>query len=121
MNTQVKTVEEYLQTFSEDVQNHLIQVRETILKAAPEAKESISYGMPAYKLHGKPLVYFGGHKNHIGFYATPAGHEAFAKELSIYTQGKGSVQFPFSESMPLALIQKMVEYKVQQMNSLAKK
>ncbi len=49
--------------------------------------------MPAYKLNGKPLVYFAGYENHVGLYATPSGHAAFEKELSEYKQGKGSVQF----------------------------
>jgi uncharacterized protein YdhG (YjbR/CyaY superfamily) len=83
-----------------------------ILKNAPGAVESISYGMPAYKLNGKPLVYFAAFKNHIGFYATPTGHEAFAKELSIYKQGKGSVQFPVNKPMPLKLVAEMVKFKV---------
>ena len=107
-----KNVEEYISSFPESTQQLLSQVRETILKHAPEAVESISYGMPAYKLKGKPLVYFAGYKNHIGFYATPAGHTAFAAELAIYKQGKGSVQFPINQPMPLDLIGRMVAFKV---------
>ena len=68
--------------------------------------------MAAYKFLGKPLVYFAGYKSHIGFYATPNGHAAFAKELSIYKQGKGSVQFPLSEEMPLQLINDIVEFRI---------
>ncbi|MBA4408581.1 MAG: DUF1801 domain-containing protein [Bacteroidota bacterium] len=92
--------------------NHwLNQVRSTIRQAAPEAEESISYGMPAYKLNGRRLVYFAGFKNHIGFYATPSGHSEFAKELSKYKQGKGSVQFPLDQPMPLELIAQIVEFR----------
>jgi uncharacterized protein YdhG (YjbR/CyaY superfamily) len=87
-------------------------MRRIILENAPESEESISYGMPAYKLQGKPLVYFAGYKKHIGFYATPSGHSAFKIELSKYKQGKGSVQFPLTEELPLELIVKIVRFKV---------
>ncbi|MFM9907883.1 MAG: iron chaperone, partial [Chitinophagaceae bacterium] len=73
----------------------------------------ISYGMPAYKLNGM-LVYFAGYENHIGFYATPTGHASFKKELSIYRQGKGSVQFPIDQPLPLTLITKIVKYRVKE-------
>lgn len=78
------------------------------------AEEGISYGMPAYKMNGRPLVYFAAFKNHIGFYATPIGHVAFAKELSGYKQGKGSVQFPVDEPMPLQLIADIVKFRVEE-------
>lgn len=106
------TVEEYILDFSDEVQSLLNQVRSTIKRGAPDAEESISYGMPAYKTHGRPLVYFAGFKNHIGFYATPTGHSEFAKELSKYKQGKGSVQFPIDQPMPLELIFQIVEFRV---------
>ena len=106
------TVEEYILDFSDEVQSLLNQVRSTIKRAAPDAEESISYGMPAYKTHGRPLVYFAAFKNHIGFYATPTGHSEFAKELSKYKQGKGSVQFPIDQPMPLELIFQIVEFRV---------
>lgn len=106
------SIDEYILDFADEVQALLNQVRSTIKQAAPDAEESISYGMPAYKTHGKPLVYFAGFKNHIGFYATPTGHEEFAKELSKYKQGKGSVQFPIDQPMPLELISQIVEFRV---------
>ena len=74
--------------------------------------------MPAYKLRGKPLVYFGGYKHHIGFYATPTGHEQFIDELSGYKQGKGSVQFPLDQPMPWDLIERMVKFRVSEVNTL---
>lgn len=107
-----KNVDEYINEFPKDVQALLIQVRNTIIKNAPYAEESISYGMPAYKINGKPLVYFAGFKNHVGFYATPSGHKEFEKELSNYKQGKGSVQFPIDKPMPLKLISKIVKYRI---------
>jgi uncharacterized protein YdhG (YjbR/CyaY superfamily) len=105
-------VDSYIKTFSPETQQKLESIRSCILKKAPGAVESISYGMLAYKTHKKPLVYFAGYKNHIGFYATPNGHEAFAEELSIYKQGKGSVQFTLSEPLPLELIERIVEFRV---------
>lgn len=104
-------VEKYISEFPETVQSDLKTLREIILKEAPVAAESISYGMPAYKTFGKPLVYFAGYKKHIGLYATPTGHKAFEKELSVYKQGKGSVQFPIGE-LPLDLIRSIVAYRV---------
>jgi uncharacterized protein YdhG (YjbR/CyaY superfamily) len=114
MNTSFTTVDAYIQSFPANLQKLLTQMRTVIKQQAPEAVESISYGMPAYKLTGKPLVYFAGYKNHIGFYATPTGHEAFKKELAKYKQGKGSVQFPADEPLPLKLIKAMVAYRVQE-------
>ncbi|GAB3755143.1 iron chaperone [Spirosoma pomorum] len=73
-------------------------MRATIRAAAPEAKEAIKYGMPAFVLHGN-LVYFAGFKNHIGFYATPNGDEAFASQLADYKRGRGSIQFPLDKPL----------------------
>lgn len=114
MKVDFKSVEHYIETFPKETQALLEKVRSVITQNAPEAMESISYGMPAYKLNGKPLVYFAGYKNHIGFYATPTGHAEFAKELSVYKQGKGSVQFPLNEKMPLDLIKRIVSFRVKE-------
>ncbi|TRW25690.1 DUF1801 domain-containing protein [Flavobacterium zepuense] len=107
-------VDSYIANFPPATQKLLWQIRETILSAAPRAEESISYGMPAYKTNGKPLVYFAGCKNHIGFYATPTGHKEFEAELSHYKQGKGSVQFPINEDLPIDLISRIVTFRVQE-------
>jgi uncharacterized protein YdhG (YjbR/CyaY superfamily) len=112
----METVDNYIKTFPEKVQILLKQIRSTIKENAPEAEESISYKMPAYKTNGKPLVYFAGFKNHIGFYATPTGHTQFEKELSKYKQGKGSVQFPLDKPMPLTLIARIVKFRVEENN-----
>lgn len=115
MPDQPTPIEAYIGTFPADVQTVLETVRRTIREAAPDATETIAYDLPAYRLDGKPLVYFGGFKNHIGLYATPTGHSAFAEELSKYRQGKGSVQFPLSEPMPLDLITRIVQFRVDQL------
>jgi uncharacterized protein YdhG (YjbR/CyaY superfamily) len=106
------SVEEYIAAFPKEVQQLLNQMRNTIKAAAPKATEGIFYAMPGYKYLGKPLVYFAGYANHIGFYATPTGHEAFAKELAKYKQGKGSVQFPITEKLPLQLVERIVKFRV---------
>lgn len=107
-------VDRYIKEFPKDTQFLLQKMRQTILKAAPGAAESISYGMVGYKLDSKPLVYFGGWKNHVGFYPIPSGIRAFAKELSKYKQAKGSVQFPFDKPMPYSLVAKVVKYRVKE-------
>jgi len=116
----VNTVDEYIAAFDAFTQAKLQEIRSTIKKAAPAAEEMISYMMPAYKYLGGPLVYFAGYKSHIGFYATPTGHEAFEKELSVYKQGKGSVQFPLDKPLPLSLISRIVKYRVKQNQEKAK-
>ena len=109
-----ESVDDYIATFPPEVQNQLHKVRNRILSASPDAEEMISYGMPAYKVHGRVLVYFGGFKNHIGLYATPSGHKEFAEKLSGYKQGKGSVQFKYSEPIPLTLIADMVKFRTEE-------
>lgn len=107
-------VDTYISVFPEEVQKILEQVRLTVRMAAPGAEETISYGMPAFRYKGRIIIYFAGYKSHIGIYATPSGHAAFAKELSKYKQGRGSVQFPLDKPMPLNLIAQMVKFRVQQ-------
>jgi uncharacterized protein YdhG (YjbR/CyaY superfamily) len=104
-------IDEYIAGFPVFTRELLETLRATIKKAAPEAEEVISYGMPAFKFHGI-LVYFAGYTKHIGFYPTGSGIAAFKKELKGYVQGKGSVQFPLDEPLPLALITKIVKLRV---------
>ncbi len=124
-NEKIKSgnVDNYISDFPEEIQSILEKIRTTIRKAAPGALEMISYGIPAFKFQGKPLVYFAAFKNHIGFYPTPKGIEEFEKELSVYKQGKGSVQFPIDKPIPLKLIGKIVKYRMNKNleMSLAKK
>lgn len=106
-----QSVDAYIATFPSEVQVILQKIRETIREAVPEAEETISYQMPAFKIKGKALVYFAAWKEHIGFYATPSGNSAFKKELSVYQGAKGSVQFPLSQPMPYALIKKIALFR----------
>jgi uncharacterized protein YdhG (YjbR/CyaY superfamily) len=110
--SQFQNIDAYIATFPKEIQTLLGQVRETIQKAAPEATEAIKYAMPTFVLKGKNLVHFAAFKNHIGFYATPSGHEEFKAALSKYKSGKGSVQFPIDEPMPLDLIASIVGFRV---------
>ncbi len=111
--TPPKNVDEYIASFPQEIKLRLEQIRQAIKKATPAAEELISYQMPAYKYHGV-LVYFAGYKNHIGFYATPTGHKAFKKELAVYKEGKGSVQFPHEQPLPLALIGRIVKFRIKE-------
>jgi uncharacterized protein YdhG (YjbR/CyaY superfamily) len=106
-----KTIDQYIGTFPEDVRTILNELRRAIKEAAPEAEETINYQIPTFTLHGN-LVHFAAFQNHIGFYPTPSGMEAFQKELSSYKGAKGSVQFPIDQPLPLTLIRRIVEYRV---------
>ncbi|TFG12600.1 MAG: hypothetical protein EU535_06050 [Promethearchaeota archaeon] len=110
---QYKTIDEYIGTFPEKVQEILEKLRQTISKSAPNADETINYQIPTFKLNGN-LVHFAAYKNHIGFYPTPSGIEAFKNELSSYEISKGSVKFPINKPIPFDLVTKIVEYRVKQ-------
>jgi uncharacterized protein YdhG (YjbR/CyaY superfamily) len=104
------TIDDYLAAFPEETRKVLEQIRATIRQVAPDAQETISYGMPTFKMNGVPLAYFAAFSHHIGFYAAPTAHEAFRTDLSGYKTGKGSVQFPLGQPMPLELIIRMVQF-----------
>ena len=108
-----KNFDNYLVRFPKDVQQRLQKMRLTVKKAAPQAKEKISYGIPSLTLNGM-LVWFAAFKNHIGFYPRTSAIAAFKKELSAYKGAKGSVRFPFDKPLPLALISRMVKFRVKE-------
>lgn len=112
LRKQFKTIDEYIATFPEDIQEILEKMRKVIQDAAPEAEETISYGMPTFKFNGN-LVHFAAYKNHIGFYPAPSGIEAFKKEISQYKNSKGAVQFPLDKPIPFDL-EKIVVFRVQE-------
>jgi uncharacterized protein YdhG (YjbR/CyaY superfamily) len=114
------SIDEYIATFPSCIQIILQEVRATIKAAAPKAEEKISYQMPTFTLNGGNLVHFAAFKNHIGFYPTPSGIEAFQKELSIYEGAKGSTQFPLDKPMPLKLISRIVKFRVAESTKKAK-
>ncbi|MBN9387236.1 MAG: DUF1801 domain-containing protein [Chloroflexi bacterium] len=105
-------IDEYIATYPENIQVLLKALRETIRAAAPEAKEKISYQMPAFALDGN-LVYFAGWKNHIGFY--PGGSvEPFKDDLAGYEVDKGTIRFALDQSLPEELIKRIVKFRVAQ-------
>ena len=105
------SIDAYIATFPPETQAILEDIRATIRAAAPDAVEKISYQMPTFALEGN-LVHFAAFKNHIGFYPTPSGTEAFKEEIARYRAGKGSIQFPLDEPMPLDLITRIVKMRV---------
>ena len=112
--SQAQEVDAYIVGFPDEVQEILQKVRATIWEAAPEAEETISYQIPAFKLRGKALVYFAAFKNHISVYPAPRGAAAFG-ELSGYKGGKGTVQFPLAKPIPFDLISNIVTFRAKEM------
>lgn len=117
----IHTIDEYIAEFTDEAHTKLLEMRAIIRANAPGATEAISYAMPTFKLYGKNLVHFAAYKNHIGFYPIPNAIKAFNKELSIYKQGKGSVQFPMDKPLPKELIAQIVKYRVKTVNETLKK
>lgn len=105
------SIDEYIATFPEETQRLLQEMRATIRAATPEATEKISYGIPTFFLKGN-LVHFAAFKDHIGFYPTSSGTQAFEPELSVYDSSKGTVRFPKDKPLPLDLVRKIVEFRV---------
>jgi uncharacterized protein YdhG (YjbR/CyaY superfamily) len=107
------SIYEYIAAFPVAVQELLRLVRDTIRQAAPEAGEKISYRIPTFTLHGN-LIHFAAFKNHIGLYPGSEAIEAFREELLDYRTAKGTIQFPLDRPIPVALIAKIVEYRVKE-------
>ncbi len=108
-----KDIDIYIANHSKEVQVLLKKIRVAIKKSAPKAKETISYGIPTFVLNGN-LVHFGVFKKHLGFFPGPSGVSSFKKELSDYKTSKGTIQFPFNKPLPVALIRKIVAFRVKE-------
>ncbi|KPJ88365.1 MAG: hypothetical protein AMJ53_16925 [Gammaproteobacteria bacterium SG8_11] len=108
-----KDIDEYIANFPKDIQEILEKIRTTIRKAAPNAEETISYGIPTFTLKGN-LVHFAAYKKHIGFYPTSTGIQKFKKELSAYEGSKGTVRFPLDKPIPYDLISIIVKFRVKE-------
>ena len=113
-----KNIDEYIASFSPEVQAILEKIRVTIWDAAPDAQETISYNMPAFRLNGV-LVYFAAFKKHIGFYPPVRGDAKLARAISAYAGEKGNLRFPLDQPIPYGLIERIVKLRVQQMLSKA--
>jgi len=103
------TVEDYLDSLSEDSRAAVEEVRQRIHAALPGAHEVISYNIPTLKQDGRSVVHFAGWKGHVSLYPAPEGDEALQQALTPYVSGKGTVKFPLSQPMPLDLVQRIVE------------
>ncbi len=107
------TVDEYIENFPKDTQDILKKFRKLIKKAAPRAVESISYGIPAFKMNGRPLIYFAGYANHVSFYPIPPGPSAFTKKIKPYIKGKGTLQFQLKDPICYDLAEEIVKYSIE--------
>jgi uncharacterized protein YdhG (YjbR/CyaY superfamily) len=112
--TQFDTVQDYLESFPDDVSAVLRQVQDRIRAAAPGADEVISYGIPTMRLEGRNLVHFAGWKNHVSLYPVPDDVSTLAPEIDRYVAGRGTLKFPLAEPMPLELIEKVAHLLVAQ-------
>lgn len=106
------SIDAYIAGFAPATQERLEQLRALVHELVPAATETISYAIPTFDLHGKHLVHFAGFAKHIGFYPTPTGMEEFKDDLARYKTGKGSVQFPLDQPLPVDLIRRIVEYRI---------
>jgi uncharacterized protein YdhG (YjbR/CyaY superfamily) len=108
-----KSIAEYIKAAPKEAQKKLREMRVCIRKSAPGAKESLKWGMPAFS-YGRILVTFAAYQHHIGFYPTPSAVKAFAKDLSKFTTGGASIQFPLEKPLPLPLIREITAFRVRE-------
>lgn len=110
---QFKTVDEYVTSFPKNVEEKLQSIRQVIKEVVPQSEEKISYQLPAFVLNGKSLIYFSAWKKHISLYPYTVRMEEELQQSSIYnTSGKGTIQFPLDQPLPLPLIRKIVEMRL---------
>jgi uncharacterized protein YdhG (YjbR/CyaY superfamily) len=103
-----KDVSAYIAAAPKEVRGKLRELRRTIRKAAPEAEERISYGMPYYSYHGR-LAYFAVHRNHIGLYIPPPVVQEHKRELRNYEAVNATVRLPLEKKIPVALVRKLIK------------
>ncbi len=107
-----KDVNAYIAGFPENVQVKLQHIRSTIQELVPEAEEAISYGIPTFNLNKRYLIYFAAYKNHLSIYPAPVGNPDFAEDFESYKTGKGTVQFPLSQPVPIDIVKKIVRFRI---------
>jgi uncharacterized protein YdhG (YjbR/CyaY superfamily) len=116
-----ESVDEYITSQPAAVRSILRRVRSTIRKALPAAEEVISYQIPAYKLHGRIVVFFAGWKEHWALYpASGTAVAAFKDELVRYEVTKGTIRFPFSQPVPVKLIGRITKFRAKEIAERAK-
>lgn len=117
-NTDLKSVDEYIGTFPDDVQVILGRVRRLVRKELPDADEVISYQIPAYKVDGRVVIHFAGFAEHFSLYpATERLVSAFGDELKHLKSGKATIRFPYSEPVPAKLIERIVRFRVSEVDA----
>jgi uncharacterized protein YdhG (YjbR/CyaY superfamily) len=114
-----RNIDEYIASCSPEVQSILEKIRSTIQKAAPEAEEKISYGMPTFALSGN-LIHFAAFKSHIGLYPPVKGDAKLQAEISPYKGEKGNLKFPLDQPIPYALITRIVKFRVKEHSERAR-
>ena len=119
MKTKPKTIDDFLATLSADKRAALEKLRQQIKRAAPKAEECISYGVPAFRLEGRMLVFFGAAKKHCSFYPGALPVVTCRQELKSYDTSKGTIRFPADQPLPAALVRRLVRIRVAQ-NAAAK-
>jgi len=109
-----ETIDLYIASFPEDIQSILKKLRATINNETKGLVETMSYGMPTFKLNGKNLVHFAAFKEHVGFFPTPSGIDGLLEETKQYRTGKGTLQFSYDEPIPWNLVKKIVKFRVEE-------
>jgi len=115
-----KNIDEYMAAAPAEVRPILEKIRRTIADAAPDAEETISYRIPAFRLNGI-LVYFAAFRHHIGLYPPVHGDAKLEKDIAPYAGQKGNLQFPLDERIPYQLIKRIVRLRVKQDRARIKK
>lgn len=110
----VTTTDAYIQTFPATTQATLERVRQAIRAAAPDATETMSYGIPTFDLNGKHLVFFAGWKRHIAVYPLPAGDAEFQRKIAPYKQAKSALHLPLNEPVPTDLVTDLVTFLIRE-------
>jgi len=111
------SIDEYIAGFPPETRELLEEVRALVREEAPDATETISYAIPTFDLDGRHLCHFAAFKQHLSFFPTGQGADAFADELAAYKGGRGTVQFPYGTPLPTDLLRRMVRYRVAQVRA----
>lgn len=113
MDAEINDINSYIAAFPEAIRSRLHALKDVVSTNAPGAEETIAYRMPTFRLNGN-LVHFAAFEKHIGFYPNPTAISRFSEELNSYRTAKGSVQFPHHLPLPLDLVARIVQFRVQE-------
>lgn len=116
MTRKPETVQEYLEALPADARSRLDALRQLALAPAPGAAEGLTWGQPAYSLHGVILCVISGHRSHANIVFTPTTLQAHLGELGGYTTGRGSIDLPYDQPLPTALLARMIGYRIRELH-----